>query len=244
MKKRLSAILLALCMVLSMTPTIALADGSAATAHSHCICGATHTNVGDHTTDQSASITWTAWTSSNSLPTASGYYYLTQNANITEQWKITNGVSNDVDIVLCLNGNTITVDNANTDDPICAGVRNELSAGPCTLTITDCTSSGKITGTNTNSDLEFKHAFRVRKTGTINLYNGTITGINTGKDEGGGITVAEGGTFNMYGGTITGNTNTLTGESDDVHLHYDDLSGKTHMNACRQGYCQSNLHGR
>ena len=49
---------------------------------------------------------WTEWTSANSLPATSGYYYLAGDVNVTT----TNGVAvnSEQNIVLCLNGYTIT----------------------------------------------------------------------------------------------------------------------------------------
>ena len=56
MKKKLLSVLLSLCMVCMLLPTTALAETE--TPHTHCICGATHSDVGDH--NSAVALTWLA----------------------------------------------------------------------------------------------------------------------------------------------------------------------------------------
>ena len=64
MKKRILSFLLTLVLICSLLPTAAFAADS----HTHCICGKTHKNVGDH--DAEVSTTFTAVTDQNGLQNA------------------------------------------------------------------------------------------------------------------------------------------------------------------------------
>lgn len=64
MKKRILSFLLAFVLICLMLPTTAFAADS----HTHCICGKTHKNVGDH--DAEVSTTFTAVTDQNGLQNA------------------------------------------------------------------------------------------------------------------------------------------------------------------------------
>ena len=64
MKKRILSFLLAFVLICLMLPTTAFAADS----HTHCICGKTHKNVGDH--DAEVSTTFTAVTDQNGLQDA------------------------------------------------------------------------------------------------------------------------------------------------------------------------------
>jgi len=97
MKNRFFSIILALSMCLSLLPTMAVAaDSEESTNHTHCICGAAHHEVGDHTDEER--IEFTAWTdqlaveqngsgstAANSLPSASGNYYLTGDVSLEKR---------------------------------------------------------------------------------------------------------------------------------------------------------------
>ena len=82
LKKGIS-LLLALIMVVSLLPM----QTHAATNHSCSVGGET--------------VTWTAWTSANSLPTSAGNYYLTKNVTVSSRYSFPDG------IILCLNGYTV-----------------------------------------------------------------------------------------------------------------------------------------
>lgn len=109
----------------------------------HCVCGG-NTDFNGHDTHKN--IEWTKWNSTDSLPTASGNYYLANDINLaTEQT-----VSNDINI--CLNGKTIKSNTSN----YAITVKNNAS-----LTITDCLDSGKL-------------ECSIKNYGSFNMYAGTL----------------------------------------------------------------------
>lgn len=138
---------------------------------------------------------WTAWTSTTSLPNESGNFYLVNDVQLTGAVTL----NANIQLNLCLNGRTVTAKEG-------ARVMG-ISAGS-TLTVTDCNSScGTIVGGTHN----YGGAFNVLRGGTLNLYNGKITGC-TGNEEGGAVYIQSekdglpGAIFNMYGGELSGNT--------------------------------------
>ena len=155
----------------------------------HCVCGAEHTDIGEHKAEKVE--TWTAWTSKNSLPTDDGYYYLTKNVTLTSAWEPVDGT------YLCLNGKKITQSTDSVEViKINEGVR---------LAITDCKeSAGKITHT---SGIKGRGIYNNK--GTFTLWNGSITGNSNGSD-GGGVYNYDG-TFTMNGGSIEENTSGTSG---------------------------------
>ena len=111
--------------------------------HMHCVCGG-NTEFNGH--DTHTNVEWTKWNSANSLPTASGNYYLANDINLDT----TQDVSNDINI--CLNGKTIK---SNTS-AYAIKVKNNAS-----LTITDCLDSGKL-------------ECSIKNYGSFNMYAGTL----------------------------------------------------------------------
>lgn len=109
----------------------------------HCVCGG-NTDFNGHDTHKN--IEWTKWNSTDSLPTASGNYYLANDINLAT----TQTVSNDMNI--CLNGKTIK---SNTS-AYAIKVKNNAS-----LTITDCLGSGKL-------------ECSIKNYGSFNMYAGTL----------------------------------------------------------------------
>ncbi len=197
MKKRIFSILLSICMVLTMIP---MAGGQvfAADEHKHCICGASHQAVGNHT-DADEQV-FTEWTATDSLPSDAGYYYLSDDVTITTQWEPTDGT------VLCLNGHTIKT-KATTDFDKYAISNSKV------FTLTDCSQNG--TGKIENALDSSKTASGIITTGNFYMYGGTITKYT-------GTAVYVNGflnAFNMYGGSITGNTGVYGSDSGaGVHV--------------------------
>lgn len=109
----------------------------------HCVCGG-NTDFNGHDTHKN--IEWTKWNSTNSLPTASGNYYLANDINLDT----TQNVNDDINI--CLNGKTIK---SNTS-AYAITVKNNAS-----LTITDCLDSGKL-------------ECSIKNYGSFNMYAGTL----------------------------------------------------------------------
>ena len=141
--------------------------------HTHCVCGKdSGTTVNGHTHNTS-----TAWTAVDSLPGTAGSYYLTQ--SVSSDWTVPTGEVN-----LCLNGQTIS---------------GKITVGSgATLTLTDCTGTGKLQGSRSGSGVSING-------GTFNLYGGTITGFVNGVEIGSHNDIKTGSSFTMYGGAITGN---------------------------------------
>lgn len=111
--------------------------------HKHCVCG-DGISFNGHNTHKN--IEWTKWNSTDSLPTASGNYYLANDINLDT----TQDVSNDINI--CLNGKTIK---SNTS-AYAITVKNNAS-----LTITDCLDNGKL-------------ECSIKNYGSFNMYAGTL----------------------------------------------------------------------
>ena len=143
-------------------------------------------HTGIHSIDLPSGETWQGVDSLDKISDA-GYYYLTDNVSLTESWTPQNNV------VLCLNGKTITM---NADNKAVIEVDSNNS-----FTLCDCKNGGIITH-GTKSDGTNKYSGSgVNVNGTFTMYGGSISG-NTA-DQGGGV--YNRGTFNMNGGTITSN---------------------------------------
>ena len=223
MKKRILSCFMALALCLTLLPATALA----AEGHQHCVCGATHTSIGDH--KESTETIFAKWLSSDSskklrvgennslygnpadtdgpagdwlLPT--GAYYLKGEDDSPNQVTIDKPIviREREKVTICLNGKTLQSTAENK--PVFLIERGGE------LTLTNCQGTGKVTrasyGDGSGSGV------KVESGGTFNMYGGTITGnkATTGDLEtqkGGGVYVnGAHSAFNMYGGTITDNT--------------------------------------
>lgn len=111
--------------------------------HMHCVCGGS-TDFNGH--DTHTDVEWSEWNSTDSLPTASGNYYLANDINLATAQSVKN------DINICLNGKTIK---SNTSD-YAISVNSSAS-----LTITDCTVGGKL-------------ECWIDNYGSFNMYAGTL----------------------------------------------------------------------
>lgn len=241
MKKRIVGTLMALLLAVTVLPPGAISVTSAdvttglvTTAYaegehnnSHPICGASCGHEGS-SHSLPAGTTWTP-VSSLSAITKDGYYYLTQDVELSFSWGTKYGVNN---VVLCLNGHNIG--QSGTDAVI------NVSGGA--LTLTDCAAEGQqgeikhVVDPRTNT-VHYNHGVYVTY-GTFNMYGGRITGNTSGyvdssnspvAGKGGGVYVGDGyssssrAVFNMYGGTITGNKADQGGKGGGVYVQ----SGRT-----------------
>lgn len=111
--------------------------------HMHCVCGG-DTEFNGH--DTHTNVKWSEWNSTDSLPTASGNYYLANDINLAKEQTVKN------DINICLNGKTIKSNTSNY------AIRVDSSAS---LTITDCTAGGKL-------------ECSINNYGSFNMYAGTL----------------------------------------------------------------------
>jgi len=194
-KKLLLTLTLCLCALLCMVVT---ASASEVQEHSHPICGATHTDIGDHT-GPCGDVTWTAW----SGPAANGdtnitydsnntaYIYLTGNVEMSKALTIPQGYT----LYLCLNGKTISYNGE--------GIIYNNGGGLIYIngaaTICDCENTGCIKYEKTQ---EYIQISTIHSWGTLNLYGGTISRMNT-NNNGYAIRTRSGSKLNMYGGTVS-----------------------------------------
>ena len=170
----------------------------------HPICGATCNHEDENGSSTHEDVTWTAINTADDLPSykvTSGYYYLTNNITLTDTWSINSGQN----IVLCLNGHSITM-NKNT---------SVITIDYSTFTLCDCTANGEITH-GTDGGTKFTGSGVCVGSGTFNMYGGKITGNTSTTSSGGGVSVSQGGKFSMYGGEISGNTS--SGDGGGVSL--------------------------
>lgn len=201
MKKHLLVCLLALVLAsLCMLPSQVQA---AEETHDHCLCGADHVDTGSH---RDSSEPWIPWTPVSNgqvqWPTAGNvYYYLTDDVEINETWKVVS--DNATSIYICLNGHRITM---NGYGPAIE-VNGTGTGSRASLVITDCNGNGQIT----HAEGKTGPAVKVCGFGRFTMYGGTITGNHVNGN--GGCVCIEGtnGSFTMYGGTITNNSATGSG---------------------------------
>ncbi|MBR1532113.1 MAG: hypothetical protein IJ643_08660, partial [Eubacterium sp.] len=144
-----------------------------------------------HTHDD---ITFTAWTSTDSLPAEAGNYYLTNDVKLDNTWYAPNGAVN-----LCLDGHSITAAEGNE-------IQLMAVENGATLNLYDKEdNSGSISGAKSRNGAILVNS------GTFNMYGGTIKD-NMTTDHGAGVRVLSGGTFSLYGGSIEKNkTQSTTG---------------------------------
>lgn len=204
MKKHLLVCLLALALAsLCMLPSRVQA-AETETHDDHCLCGADHVSIDGHTTDSSRP--WTPWTPVSNgqvqWPTAGNvYYYLTDDVEINETWKVVS--NNATSIFICLNGHSITM----TGPGPAIMLDGTTNGNRASLYITDCKGTGKII----HKEGAKGPAVKVCGFGSFTMYGGTITG-NHVNGNGGGVYIDGGSSkFTMYGGSITDNSATGSG---------------------------------
>ena len=214
-RKKLCVSMLLLCMLLCVMSITVAADNT----HTHPICGATHTDIGDHT-GSCAAVVWTAWDGTSDInygESNTAYVYLSDNATRSSTLTVTGGNT----LYLCLGGKTLTGD--------------ITVEGDATLNICDCRGGGEIKTASGNAVcVKTKHSSNVHT--TLNLYGGKIgsdSTFNSGaielynNDRNNAQTVA---VFNMYGGEVY---NERAGEAA-VFASYANIG---------QGYYELNLYG-
>ncbi len=185
--KRLCVSMLLLCMLLCVMSVTVTADNT----HTHPVCGATHTDIGDHM-GSCAAVVWTAWDGTSDISygeSNTAYVYLSDNATRSSTLTVTGGNT----LCLCLGGKTLTGD--------------ITVEGDATLNICDCRGGGEIKTASGNAVcVKTKSKSNVHT--TLNLYGGKIgsdSTFNSGaielynNDRNNAQTVA---VFNMYGGEV------------------------------------------
>ena len=192
-KKLLLTLTLCLCALLCMVVT---ASASEVPVHSHPVCGKTHTDIGAHT-GPCGDVTWTAWDGTSEITydstTKTAHIYLANNVEIEDALTIPRGHT----LYLCLNGKTISY----RGEGIYASNGGGLIyiAGGGALTICDCQNTGCIKYEKAQSSDQIS---TIHSWGTLNLYGGTISRMNT-NNSGHAIRTRSTSKFNMYGGTVS-----------------------------------------
>lgn len=190
-KKLLLILTLCLCALLC---TVVTASASEVSVHSHPVCGKTHTDIGDHT-GTCEDVTWTAWDGTSEITydpeTKTAYIYLADNVEISAALTIPQGYT----LYLCLNGKTISYNGE--------GIIYNNGGGLIYIngaaTICDCENTGCIKYEKTQ---EYIQISTIHSWGTLNLYGGTISRMNT-NNNGYAIRTRSGSKLNMYGGTVS-----------------------------------------
>lgn len=155
----------------------------------HCVCGGTHTDIGDHKEENKLNFQpWNPYAKDpakpqmpTSMPEGVDGYYLTQDVKLNSIWEPS-------DVVLCLNGHKMTF----------SGYGAVKISGNGKLTLIDCGTTGKLC--REGNEVYKKGGISLSTGSTFDMYGGTITGFQNGVS-----TDQVGGTIHLYGGTITGN---------------------------------------
>ena len=182
----------------------AVNDTAAQAAHTnHPICGATHTDIGDHTGD-CADVTWTAWDGTSDIvydsETKTAYVYLSGNAERTEILTVAAGYK----LYLCLNGYSLTKTTEDSN-PSFEGIITIYKGAQFTLC--DCRGGGKIT----HAAGKLGRGVRCGDSdgsATFAMFGGEISGNRVGtseKGQNGAGVETQNAIFNMYGGRIINN---------------------------------------
>ena len=193
-KKRIISIVLCLCALLCAASVRAEAEDAATTHTDHPICGANHTDVGNHTSDTCSSQTWTAWDGTTTINNdffgslTEKYLYLSQDVTPGDYIIVPKGKT----LYLCLNGHSLKSK---------AYYAIYVSG---TLVLCDCNGSeqgkGVISHGEEDGSICGADGIYVVDNAIFTMYGGTIS-----NNDGRGVLVS-GGTFTMYGGEISHNT--------------------------------------
>lgn len=194
-KKLLLTLTLCLCALLCMVVTASASEVQGHTNHFSCGVADCQNNNHGHTQVTE----WTAWNgpqsaSEDNIPydsnTKTAYIYLAINVEIEDALTI----PKDHTLYLCLNGKTISYRGAGI---YASGLI--YIAGGGALTICDCQNTGCIKYEKAQSSDQIS---TIHSWGTLNLYGGTISRMNT-NNSGHAIRTRSTSKFNMYGGTVS-----------------------------------------
>lgn len=197
-KKLLLTLTLCLCALLCMAVTASASEVPVHTNHFSCGVADCQNNNHGHTPVTE----WQPWTgpqsaSEDNIPydsnTKTAYIYLANNVEIEDALTIPRGHT----LYLCLNGKTISY----RGEGIYASNGGGLIyiAGGGALTICDCQNTGCIKYEKAQSSDQIS---TIHSWGTLNLYGGTISRMNT-NNNGHAIRTRSESKFNMYGGTVS-----------------------------------------
>lgn len=200
--KRLLAIPIAASLVMGLLPAPTLAED---TTHSHPICGAAHTDIGDHTGDNCKDATWTAWDGTSTITydtNNTAYVYLEKDATRESRLEVKAGYT----LYLCLNGQKLESSLTSSASQGMSQVINVSNGAKFILC--DCKGSGTITHSSGAKGKGVRVGGSDTAAATFSMYGGTISGNHTDANcwgpDGAGVEI-QNGTFTMYGGTISDN---------------------------------------
>ena len=187
--KRILSIVLTLAMLLGMLPGMSLtayAEGNTTEITPTNASGTMNITltIAAHVHDD---ITFTAWTATDSMPTAAGNYYLANDVTISNTWNVPSGTTN-----LCLNGHAIKASGSHGMISVGTGITLNLydeGEGEHKYTI-----NNGLAVVNDNATGDAVKTFT----------GGYITGGYV-EGQGAAVLVSSGGIFHMYGGTLIGN---------------------------------------
>lgn len=145
-----------------------------------------------------AQVTYEAWDGDVSKLEEGGKYYLTGDVTMSREAVVTE------DLYLCLCGYTLTAAENSRH-------MTTSDSSAVTVTVSDCTAAGKLTGGNSTKD---GGSIYLHKDNKLYLYGGILTG-NTTAAAGGAIMAAAGAEVYLLGGVIENNT--ATGNSGAIH---------------------------
>ena len=200
--KRLLAIPIAASLVMGLLPAPTLAED---TTHSHPICGAAHTDIGDHTGDNCKDATWTAWDGTSTITydtNNTAYVYLEKDATRESRLEVKAGYT----LYLCLNGQKLESSLTSSASQGMSQVINVSNGAKFILC--DCKGGGMITHSSGAKGKGVRVGGSDPAAATFSMYGGTISGNHADDPRsgaGGAGVEIQNGTFKMYGGTISDN---------------------------------------
>ena len=221
--------------------------------HFHCACNGNSVGVGDHVCDNETG--WSAWINPRRLPT-SGNWYLTTDVQLEATVSIPVGST----LNLCLNGHTVTGYEGTSN---ALGVSSGLTITDCSpeaqwgsiIGQNDAYGSvmyiyenkspatvnlfaGHLKSNLTEPKTKDGGLIYIGSNGAnpavLNIYGGTLTGVDAGEKVGGVINLIHGNTINVYGGTINGSNAKYGGAiyigNGTVNVHGGTIDGGTAYN--------------
>lgn len=187
--------------------------------HSHCICGASHKDIGEHKGEASVSFdkklscsssdTWLQVDNNSAGKTTidnrtywvlpAGSYYLAGDITLDKSILIESGEVN-----ICLNGHKLRLNHGTVQ------IWEVIQLNGGTLNLTDCQDKGTVCHVDGNPG----RGVTVENGTSFTLYGGTICNneayaSNSTTAQGGGVYIGSSSTFNMYGGKIHNNWATV-----------------------------------
>lgn len=198
--------------------------------HSHCICGASHKDIGEHKGEVPVSFdkklssnysrmleidnrqaTSESFDGRNYCVLPEGNYYLDSDVLIKQSILINGGTVN-----ICLNGHKLSLNYSQNQ------IFEVIQLNGGTLNLTDCKSTGKVSRDDTAS---YGRGVTVENGAGFTLYGGTICdnkayASSSTTAQGGGVYIGSSSTFNMYGGKISNNRATVGSKGTDSDWGY------------------------